>query len=133
MTRAITDDVDDTRPSGVPAHPEVTNIALGAAAGAVAGIAFGAVGGPIGIVVGGILGAVAGGGVADVIARIQEHHTAHDDRVDEDIGVLRGNLGAAEPSQPPAVVGAYSYGAAGGAALSSNDLAPDEGPFPKVG
>lgn len=132
-SRTLPDDVEDTRNSGIPRHPEATNIALGAAAGAVAGIAFGSVGGPIGITVGGILGAVGGGGVADIIARVQEHRFAHDQRVDADIGVIGGDIGAADPSQPPPYIGAYSSGSAGGAGTSVDDLSPDEGPIPKAG
>jgi hypothetical protein len=125
------DDRDAARRSGLSLHPAASTAAFGAVVGALAGIAMGAVAGPGGLVVGGLLGALGGAGVADVLSKIQEHHSAHEQRIDEDIGVIGGDLGGAPPDQPPAFIGAYSVEASGGTS-GSMGATPDEGPFPKA-
>jgi hypothetical protein len=126
----LADDTEDTRPSGVPLHPAAATAAFGAVLGALAGIGLGAVEGPSGMVIGGVLGIIGGAGLADVLSKFHDLESAHEQRVDADIGVLDGHLGSAPPDQPPAFIGAYSSGAAGSAGRSSG-TAPDEGPIPK--
>jgi len=82
-------------------------------AGAVGGMALGAIAGPAGVVVGGLLGAVAGASAGAML--------------DEEIGVIGGDLGAAPPDAPPARIGAFSAGSAG---ASPHGGAASEGPIP---
>lgn len=72
-------------------------IAIGAGAGALTGAIAGPPGAAIGAVIGGAIGAAAG------FAIDAEAHekAAHDEKLDEDIGVIGGNLGEAAPGQPP--------------------------------
>ena len=123
---------DDTRPSGVPMRSAAAPAVFGAVVGALGGIAFGSFAGPIGMLIGGLLGAVAGAGMGDAVSKIQEHRSLHDEIMDEEIGVIDGNLGVAPPDQPPAWIGAYSMGSAG-CSGGAFDIAPDEGPIPKAG
>jgi hypothetical protein len=99
----------------------------GGALGAAAGAMIGAVGGPAGAVVGAILGGVAGamGGAAmdTEAARVSEN----DEKLDAEIGVSGGEMGAPNLKHPPAKVGAYSSASAGGGARTSN--APANGPM----
>lgn len=122
---------DDTWPAGVPVPWEGAAAAFGAVLGALGGSALGAFLGPAGILVGALLGAIGGGGIGDALGKIQEHRTLHDELVDEEIGVIDGNVGVASPDQPPALIGAYSAGSAG-VARGPYDITPDSGPIPKV-
>ena len=126
-----TTEAADARTAGVPGHAAAATVGIGALVGALGGIALGIVAGPIGMVIGGILGAVGGAGVGDAVGRIQEHRRVHDDQIDEAIGVIDGNLGAAPWDQPQARIGAYS-GASAGVTSTSVDSAPAEGPLPRA-
>ncbi len=128
-TRAVAD--DDTRPSGIPLLWDSAPALFGAIVGALAGVAFGFLAGPFGMLIGGLLGAVGGAGLGDAVSTMQTHKSLHDWRVDEDIGVIRGDVGAAAPDQEPAFIGAYSGGSAGVSGIVGSDATPDEGPFPK--
>jgi len=106
-----------TRPSSIPPR---TVEALGAAAGAVVGAVAGPVGAIAGAVIGGAVGAVAGGALMEEAE--ERHH--HDEELDEEIGVIGGNIGEAPPDQPPARIGAFSrasLGAGGGGESPSSD------------
>ena len=97
--------------------------------GAVAGAALGAVAGPPGIVAGGIVG-TAMGVLAGVGLDNAEHAAkAHDRELDDDIGVTKGDLGAAPPNAPPAVKGCYSAASSG---VSSSRPTPAEGPMQDI-
>jgi hypothetical protein len=122
---------DDTRPSGVPARSAAAPAVFGAVVGALGGIALGFFAGPVGMLVGGIIGAVGGAGLGDAVSTIEAHRGFHTERVDQELGVVDGNVGAASPDQEPALIGAYSMGSAGGAGLG-HDTPPDEGPIPKA-
>jgi hypothetical protein len=119
---------EEARRSGIPER--VVPVSAGAAVvGALGGAVLGTFGGPIGIVLGAIVGAAGGIGVGDVLNTIREHHRAHDEQLDKDIGVIGGDIGAAPWDQPPPVIGAYSMGSAGGGSTPVG-AEPDEGPTP---
>lgn len=98
-------------------------------AGAVAGAALGAVAGPPGIAVGAIVGGIAGVVAGVAAAHGGEAAAQHEDELDEAIGLHGDGLGAPTLKHPPARVGAYSSGSAGGAAVSNSDAVPAEGPL----
>jgi hypothetical protein len=100
-----------------------------AVSGAVAGAALGAVAGPPGIVAGGLVG-TAMGVLAGVGLDNAEHaFEAHDHELDDEIGVTKGDLGAAPPDAPPAVKGCYSAASAG---VASSRPTPAEGPMQDI-
>ena len=101
--------------------------AEGGAAGAIAGAAIGTVAGPAGAAVGAVLGAVAGaltGAVGEEEASSQD---AEDRKLDHELGVSGGEIGAKIVKHPPAKVGAYSGDSAG--AGSSEEEESAEGPM----
>jgi phage tail tape-measure protein len=123
----------EPRAAGVP-HPigdagKAAGAGVGAASGAAAGAAIGAFAGPPGVVAGAIIGAAAGAATG---AALGSDHDAEDEdkKLDEEIGVTSGNLGAASPNAPPATRGTYSGASAGAGTAGLDDSAPDEGPIP---
>ena len=97
------------------------------AAGALAGAGVGIVGGPPGMLVGAVIGAVAGAIGDAAIERHSATTRAEDARLDAEIGVSGGELGAPNLHHPAAKVGAWS-----GASASSGDSdreEPAEGPI----
>jgi hypothetical protein len=107
-------------------HPH--GIAAGAAGGAAAGAALGAIAGPPGMIVGALIGGAAGAAAGMAVDRGEAEASVEDAKLDEEIGVTDGDLGAPNLKHPPAVVGAYSAGSSG--APTSPERAPDEGPMP---
>ena len=101
-----------------------------AVTGAVAGAAAGSLAGPPGIAAGAVLGVAAGAitglALADDAGRRQEKEA----RLDEEIGVTTGNLGAARPDLPPAKVGTYS-GISAGTGERPTPV-PSEGPMQEL-
>jgi hypothetical protein len=79
------------------------------------------------MVAGAVLGAVAGGVAAIAMDNDADRKAAHTQELDEEIGVMGGDLGAPNLQHPPAKVGAYSV-AASGAGTSGGDT-PAEGPM----
>lgn len=128
-----TSDTKATEAAGMP-QPLIPQTAaggagVGAASGAAAGAAIGAFAGPPGIVAGALIGAVAGAATGAALA---DDHDADDEdkKLDEEIGVTAGDIGAATPGSPPASRGTYSGGAAGAGTIGDSDDAPSEGPMP---
>ncbi len=72
-------------------------IAIGASAGAITGAIAGPPGAAVGALIGGAVGAAAGYAI-DAEAH---EKAAHDQELDEDIGVIGGDLGEAPPGQAP--------------------------------
>ena len=107
-----------------------SRIETAAVTGAVAGAAVGSIAGPVGAVAGAVAGTAAGAIAGVALADASERRHAKDDQLDRDIGVTEGDLGAADPSAPPARIGAYSSGSAGAAAVSTRT--PSEGPIEDV-
>lgn len=99
-------------------------------AGAVAGAATGAVAGPVGIIAGGVIGTVAGALAGAALSNDDEVHSRKDKKLDEDIGVTKGDLGAASPNQPKSTRGTFSAASSG--AGSSGGASPAEGPIQDI-
>ncbi len=107
----------------------VVHEAEGAASGAVAGAVLGAAAGPIGIVAGAVLGGAAGAAAASALENDATRKAARTRKLDEEIGVSGGELGAPNLKHPPARVGAYSAVSAGVATTGDDDEEPAEGPL----
>jgi hypothetical protein len=105
-------------------------IETAAVTGAVAGAAAGALAGPVGAAAGALAGSALGAIAGVALADDSDRRHAHDATLDREIGVTGGDLGAADPSQPPARIGAYSGGSAGAGAASGST--PSEGPIQDV-
>jgi hypothetical protein len=112
-------------PDGSPPHSHREEGIL-AVSGAVTGAATGAVAGPPGMVAGAVIGAAVGAVIGLGLDREDERKASHDQELDREIGVTEGDLGAARPDQPPAVVGAYSSGSAG---AGGSGTSTSEGPM----
>ncbi|HEY2518431.1 MAG TPA: hypothetical protein VGI39_46500 [Polyangiaceae bacterium] len=101
-----------------------------AVTGALAGAAAGSLAGPPGIAAGAVLGVAAGAltglALADEAGRLYEKEA----RLDREIGVTKGDLGAARPDQPRAKRGTYSGVSAGTDARETP--APSEGPMQEL-
>jgi hypothetical protein len=108
---------------------ELEREAVGAIAGAAAGAALGAMAGPPGIAAGAAIGAVAGAVAESVAGDEHDAQAADDARLDAEIGVSRGDLGAPKLRHPPARVGAYSAASIG--ASQRGGRPPAEGPIPE--
>ena len=111
-------------PSIHPVH--VSEVDLAAVSGAVAGAAVGSVAGPPGMIAGTILGAAAGMAAGGALEKDDWRHHLIDERLDREIGVTEGNIGAARPDQPLARIGAFSAGSSG---ASYSHGASSEGPM----
>jgi len=102
--------------------------AEGVVAGALAGAAMGGVAGPPGAIAGGLLGGAMGAAAAAALTDAAEERAARDAKLDEEIGVVDGDLGAPNLEHPPARTGAYGRESSGGGG-SAVDAAPAEGPM----
>lgn len=95
----------------------VDHVAEVALAGTVAGAAVGAMAGPVGALAGAVMGGLAGAMAAGAMDQQAQKESARNAELDDTIGVTRGDLGAASPSQPPSrrsFVSAASAGAGSG-------------------
>ncbi|AUX40372.1 uncharacterized protein SOCE26_017720 [Sorangium cellulosum] len=120
----------DVMPPGVPPKTSTfTKAAAGALAGAAAGAAVGAIAGPPGAVAGSVIGSLVGTVAEVIVARDQRQAAERDAALDEEIGVIGGDLGEASPDQPPTQRGAFSAAAVGGA---DGWPEPAEGPMQNV-
>ena len=108
-------------------HPHLLHDAEGAASGAMVGAVLGAMAGPPGMVAGALLGAAAGALAVEAMETESERRAKHTTELDEEIGVIGGDLGAPNLRHPPASNGAYSAGATGVATPSGDQ--PAEGPI----
>ena len=119
------------RKAGIPT-PESNRIDeadLLAVSGAIAGATTGAVAGPPGVAAGAVIGAAAGLAAGLAMERRDRQQAIEDEKLDEDIGVIGGDLGAASEKAPPARIGAFSSGSAGAGPSSGP---PSEGPLQDV-
>lgn len=98
--------------SGIPQRTGPAVAATGTAIGAAAGAAAGAIAGPPGVVAGAVLGAIAGAATAEALVENEEAKEAANEELDKEIGVIGGDLGAAQ-SKIPARIGAFSLSSAG--------------------
>jgi hypothetical protein len=102
-------------------------IAVDALVGAAAGAALGVLAGPPGIVAGAVLGGAVGGAAAAALHAGHVRERRKDAQLDEDIGVIGGNLGEAPPHAPKSERGVFhaaSLGLGGGGGGT-----PSEGPM----
>jgi phage tail tape-measure protein len=109
-----------------PTTPGLSEFDITALTGAIAGAAVGALAGPPGVVAGTVLGASMGMAAGSVMEHEHEREAEEDKRLDDEIGVTKGDLGAASPDLPPARRGTYSAGAAGAGDASP---VPSDGPM----
>jgi phage tail tape-measure protein len=93
MAREAKKEKRDTVPP--PSHTHGSE--AGAIAGEVAGGVLGAVAGPAGAVAGMVIGAAAGALVGEVLDREAQRTHLHDEKLDEDLGVIEGDIGAVQP------------------------------------
>ncbi|WP_394847697.1 hypothetical protein LZC95_09565 [Pendulispora brunnea] len=85
----------ELREAGIPLRSDAS-LAAGAISGAAAGISVGAFAGPSGAMIGAVLGGavgVAAGRAIEVRTAIAD---AEQDRLDEEIGIIGGDLGAGD-------------------------------------
>ena len=107
-----------------------TKEAVGVGVGALSGAGLGAVGGPVGAIVGAVAGGVAGALASLALEASNAGEAAHEEKLDDEIGVASGDLGTASGEQP-AQRGTYSSAAMGaGTATESDDSELAEGPIP---
>ncbi len=78
-----------------------TPLGIGAILGISAGIVTGLMGGPVGALVGLCAGAVAGAVAGTALHRDESVRSARSRELDEEIGITRGDIGAAPVSIPP--------------------------------
>lgn len=102
-------------------------LAAGLAGGAAAGAAIGMIAGPPGMIAGALIGAAAGAAAGVAVDQGDEEVAIEDAKLDEEIGVTRGDLGAPNLKHPPAKIGAYSSGSSGAATTPTGS--PAEGPM----
>lgn len=108
-------------------HASFGELAAEALVGAAAGAATGVLAGPPGMVAGALLGGAIGAAAGAVLHGDRANHEAADEQLDEDIGVIGGNIGEAAPGAPAAVRGTFhaaSMGVGGG-----SSPVPSEGPM----
>ena len=82
------------------------------------------------MVAGAIVGAAAGAIAASAAQDGEDEKAARDLAIDEEIGVLGGEMGAPNLKHPPARIGAYSAGSMG--AGGGGGMTPAEGPMPSA-
>ncbi len=101
----------------------------GAAAGMALGAVVGAAAGAPGAVAGALIGAVTGALTAAGLDRGAERQAEHTRELDEEIGVMGGDLGAPNLKHPPSTVRAGICSAASAGADTSGGGQPAEGPM----
>jgi hypothetical protein len=118
-----------TRAAKIPKsrrHRRLEHEAETGLSGALAGAAVGALAGPPGAVAGAVIG-----GVVGVLAGVALENQSADEAVrnaklDDEIGVNGGEMGAPNLEHPPAIRGTYSAAASG---MDGSSDAPAEGPM----
>jgi uncharacterized protein YrrD len=108
-------------------HSRAAHEAEGGAAGAIAGAVLGSVAGPPGALAGAILGAVAGTLAGAVLDGDSSRQSSRTRKLDSEIGVTSGNIGATNLRHPPSKRGAYSGASAGVDPAAGEE--PAEGPM----
>jgi hypothetical protein len=127
--RKKTVDSKKTVPGDKTRKSELEREVVGAVAGAAAGASVGAMAGPPGIAAGAAVGAIAGAMAERAVRRDGDEHATEDARLDAEIGVSGGDLGAPNLRHPPARVGAYSSASLGVGQRGGRQ--PAEGPIPE--
>jgi len=99
-------------------HEHLAREGAAAAGGAVVGALLGMVAGPPGAVVGAALGVAIGVTAEDALESASAARRAKDEKLDDEIGINGGDLGAPNLKHPPARVGAFSAASSGGGGSS---------------
>ncbi len=120
----------ETAPELAPAMSPDATVYEMTVAGAVAGAATGAVAGPVGAIVGGVIGTVAGALAGSALSDDDAIHSRRDHELDDEIGVTKGDLGAASANQPKAKHGTFSAASSG--AGGTGGATPSEGPLQDI-
>jgi hypothetical protein len=79
---------------------------VGTLAGELAGAVIGSAAGPVGAVAGMVIGAVAGDLAGHVLDDDARRHAAHEEALDDAIGVTSGGIGVARAGSPSPRIGA---------------------------
>ncbi len=111
-------------------HHSAAPIAMEIVGGAAAGAALGMVVGPPGAAVGAVIGVVVGAAAGIALRDTEIQHEIDDAQADRDIGVIGGNIGEAQPDQPPSRRGVFHSASLGIGAGGSGE--PSEGPMQNV-
>ena len=111
-------------------RPNAATIETATLVGAVTGLATGALAGPIGALAGGWLGSAVGTVTGVALDEQQSRERKVAEKLDEDMGVIGGDIGAAAPNLPPARIGAFSAGSAG--VGRPHEAGPSEGPMQDI-
>ncbi len=114
-------------PRGKTGKRHIAHEVESGASGVIAGAALGAGAGPPGVVAGAIVGGVVGAVAGVVLDRESSRRLEHMRELDEEIGVMGGDLGAPNLEHPPATTGAPSPESAGVSVTMEQE--PAEGPM----
>lgn len=95
--------------------------------GAISGAVLGGLAGPAGAVAGALIGAGMGALSSMAFETVAAKQDVHDEKLDRDIGISEGDIGAPSLQHPPPKVGAFSSASAG--AEGSSGVEPSEGPI----
>ncbi len=101
--------------------------ATGVTSGALAGGVVGAVAGPAAAVAGAVIGGIAGVLAATAMDNDATREARKERELDEELGVMGGDLGTAAVDHPPASLGAFSATSMG--AEESSDIDEADGPI----
>ncbi|HVU05482.1 MAG TPA: hypothetical protein VHE30_27230 [Polyangiaceae bacterium] len=103
---------------------------LFAVVGAASGVILGALAGSPGMLVGGAVGAAIGALASLPFGGKAAADAAHDGKLDRDLGISEGDVGAPNLPHLPARIAAPSAAAAGASTGAGTDGTPAEGPMP---
>lgn len=96
--------------------------------GVLAGAALGAFAGPAGLIAGALGGSFVGAVLAIGHNRQMRLDAIDEERVDRELGIIGGDIGAPNLRHPPATVGTFSSGSLGFGGRTDTEVA--EGPMP---
>ena len=117
---------------GVPSTRVTQGVpkALFGTVGAISGAVLGGLAGPVGAVAGALIGAGIGALSSMAFEGVTAARDVHEEKLDRDLGIAEGDIGAPNLPHPPAKVGALSGASAGvhspsGGALSGGPIGPE--------
>lgn len=110
-----------------PRRPRPAPKAVFGTVGAISGAVLGGLAGPAGAAAGALIGAAMGALSAMAFETVAAEHDEHDEKLDRDIGISEGDIGAPNLKHPPAKVGAFSSASSG--ADTSSEVTPSGGPI----
>ncbi len=130
MTTKTAEELEDDAIEADKEAQKHAHEAVGAGAGALSGAALGAIGGPPGAIAGALLGGAAGALASWALEAEKVEENARVEKLDEEIGVMGGDIGVPGLEHPPPQRGAYSSAAMGaGSSTESDEASPAEGPI----